>query len=89
MTLSLERITRGARTRRRYRLTAAVPLAQGSFRCTASALRCRPLLRRWKIDARFARLRQPDRDRLFRRSCAVFALANVIHLFADELACLC
>ena len=89
MTLSLERVSRGARTRRGYRLAAPAPLAQGSFRCAASAFGGRPLLRRGKIDARFARLRQPDRDRLFRRSCAVLALANMIHLFADELACLC
>jgi len=88
VTFSLERVTRGPRTRWRRRRAAAAPLAQGSFRCATSAFGCRPLLRRGKIDARFARLRQPDRDRLFRRSRAVLALANVIHLFADEFACL-
>ena len=44
--------------------------------------------RRGELDAGAARLRQADRDRLFGRSCAVLALANVMDLFAHELTSL-
>src|SRR5579872_6539755 len=46
------------------------------------------LLRRPKRHACAARLRKADRDRLLRRARAMLALANLVDLFPDELACL-
>jgi len=88
MALALERLEHAARTRRR-RLVRMASLAQVALCGAASTLGCRPLLRSWKLDARFARLRQPNGNGLLRRACAMLAFANVIDLFADELACLC
>jgi hypothetical protein len=88
MAFALECFEHGARTRRR-RLVRMASLAQSALGGAASTLCSRALLRSWKTDACLARLRQPDGDRLFRRACTVLALTNVIHLFADELACLC
>ena len=87
MALALQRFEHRARTRGRrlVRMTSLLQVARG---CAAGPLRCRALLRRWKFDTCFARLRQPDGNRLLRRACAVLPFANVIHLFADELACL-
>ena len=45
----------------------------------------RPGLRRQR-DTRLARLRQPDRDGLLGRACAMLAFANVMDFLADELA---
>src|SRR5262249_35395429 len=42
--------------------------------------------RRTQRHAGASRLRQPDRDGLLRRARAVLPLANVMHLFANELA---
>src|SRR5438067_9027438 len=61
-------------------------LALGLF---ASRLRRRSLLRRGKLDAGTAGLREADRDRLLRRPCAVLAFANVFDLLAHKFASLC
>src|SRR6188474_1313767 len=56
-------------------------------RCGAAlGVRRRACRRFAQLDAGPARLRQPDRDRLLRRSRAVLALADMMDLFADELA---
>src|SRR5262249_35593204 len=58
------------------------------FRAPAGALRGTPALGRPELHAGPACLRQPDRDRLLGRPSAVLALADVVHLLANELACL-
>src|SRR5215831_132672 len=54
-------------------------------RLPARARRRGPRLRRPQRDAGAARLREADRDRLLGRARAVLALADVVHLLADEL----
>src|SRR5262245_9470012 len=44
---------------------------------------------RLEMNPRTPRLRQTDCDRLFRRARTVLALANMVELFAHELARLC
>ena len=43
------------------------------------------LLRRWQSHSGPASLRQPDRNRLLGRACAVLSFADVMDLFANEL----
>jgi len=50
---------------------------------------CFAFFRSRQIDAGAARFREPDGDRLFCGSCAVLALADMMHLFANEFAGLC
>src|SRR5262249_27857357 len=52
----------------------------------ASPRRLLAAARRRQVDASTPRFGQTDRDRLLRRSRAVFALAHVIYFFSDELA---
>jgi hypothetical protein len=54
-------------------------------RCLLASARA-ATARRLQFDASAAGLRQPNRNCLLRRACTVFPFANVIHLFADELA---
>ena len=79
--LALQRATRGPRPVRRY------PLAGAATRRLRAPLRRRlGLTRGAQLDARAARLRQADRDRLLRRSRAMLAFTDVVDLLADELA---
>src|SRR5437867_1695013 len=78
------------------RLDGPRPLGRGLGPGAAMALLVRPLgapprlfrrgtlLRRRQVDPRLPRLGQADRDRLLRGAGAVLALADVVHLLADE-----
>ena len=88
MPLALERFERGTPARRR-RLVRMAPLAQCSLRGAARPFRRRALLRHRKLDAGLARLRQANRDRLFRGARTVLAFANVIDFLANEFTGLC
>src|SRR6185312_7987670 len=76
--------THGARPGARRLPTALPTLGQVALRLLLRALRG-PLARR-QLHAGAARLRESDGDRLLGGPCAVFALAHVLHLFANELA---
>ena len=64
-------------------LAAASQLARGG---AAGRLRHLARRRHGQWDPSLPRLRQADGDRLLGRAGAVFALADVVHLFAHELA---
>src|SRR5947207_1550751 len=67
----------------RRRAVSARVCSRGAL---ARARRCLALLWRRKVDAGSSRLGQSDGDRLLGGSRAVLAFADVVHLFADELA---
>jgi len=78
--LPLERFLGSARTARVGRFPSASALLSG-LSANARA-RVRPRL---GTDARSTRLGKTDGDGLFGIPCAVLSLANVVHLFANEL----
>jgi hypothetical protein len=45
---------------------------------------CLPVAWRFQLYARAPRFREPDRDRLLRRSRTMFPLPNVMHFFPNE-----
>src|SRR5205085_4564078 len=63
---------------------AAVAFRIGALGALAGLLRGLSLPRRRQIDAGAPGLGQTDRDRLLARSRAVLALADVVHLLANE-----
>jgi hypothetical protein len=79
-----------ARASLRWRLALAGPVT-ASIRALGAPPRPLgrlPALRRWQIHAGSPCFRQSDGDRLFRRTCAVLALADMMNLFAHVLTCL-
>ena len=70
-------------------LPSAAALAERPLGRATRPRRGRSLPGRGQVDASLARLGEPDRNRLLRRSCAVFAFPNVLDLLAHELAGLC
>src|SRR5262245_38157869 len=82
--LALQRATDAARSPRRwFRMTAR--LARRGRRAPAGR-RLRALRGTAQLHTGAPRLRQPDCDRLLRRTRAVLAFADVMDLFAHELA---
>jgi hypothetical protein len=83
--LALQRALHGARASRRRSFPRAI---RGARRRRGAALGAglRARGRFAELHARTTRLREPDRDRLLRRSRAVLALANVMDLLTHELA---
>jgi hypothetical protein len=65
-------------------LGPAPSASEGTRRRLSSLRRGRAFLRRRQCDSLAPRLGEPDRDRLLRRTGAVLAFPNVVHLFANE-----
>jgi len=65
---------------------AALAFAIGAFGTTAGLFRNASPRRRTQLHSGTPGLRQSDRNGLFGRASAVLALANMMHLFANELA---
>src|SRR5438128_11539329 len=79
----------GNRPRSRRRCPARSPTTTCGGRQLGAAscfFRHFALLRRRQLHARTPRLREPDGDRLLGRSCAMFALADMMYFFADKFA---
>src|SRR5262249_14821072 len=75
------------RSRALARGLAASPRRTSGVRGATPGLRLRAALGRWaQLHAGASGLAEPDRDRLLRRPGPVLALADVMHLFTDELA---
>src|SRR5438067_2925408 len=70
------------------RAAGLAPLREVALRLAARPRGRLPASGRWQLHSRAARLRQADRDGLLRRTRAVLALPNVVHLLAHELASL-
>lgn len=75
-----------SRSRRRYPSRSFSSFREISLGLLLRASRRGALLRRGELDARATCLGESDCDCLLRGSRAMLALANVIHLFANELA---
>jgi hypothetical protein len=73
--------------RRRPRRTAALPLLVGQSGRSAGLHRRAAARRRFEGYAGSPRLGKTNRDRLLRRTCAVFSLTDVVHLFVYEFPC--
>src|SRR5207237_7223903 len=87
MSLALERAPNRSRARlRRTTLGARFSFGDVARRLPACTSRRGALLRRREFDAGAPRLGETDRDRLFGRSRAMLALADVMHLLAHEFA---
>ena len=69
---------------RRFTPGMTLAFAVVSFRFLRGAGRGLPSARRGKLDSRAPGLRESDGDCLFRRCCAVFPFADVMHLLAHE-----
>src|SRR6185312_14450069 len=87
MTLALQRLAAGARAPGGSALRGRF-LRGGFLRRGLLAALLRPLAFLRHVHARAARLRQPDRDRLFGRTRAMLALAHVVDFLTHELASL-
>ena len=74
-------------------ITGGLPLGTGpAFGGVASGLAANLFgasARGWKFDAGATRFGEADSDGLFGAARAVFALADVIHLFANKFSSLC
>src|ERR1043166_1049284 len=81
MTFTFQRPPHGSRPPRRYALSP--PPCRG--RRAPLRRRLRSSRRTTELDAGAPCLREPDRDRLLRRSRAVLSFANVMHLLPHEL----
>jgi hypothetical protein len=82
---TLQRATSGPGPRARCPFLASTPpFAERTFRRATCARRCRPFLWWWQVDPCLPRLREADRNRLFRGARAVFAFTNVLDLLAHE-----
>jgi len=90
MTFFLQFAQRGGRSRarrlRRFRRPSTFAVARGLF-ARSSARTARLGLR--QLDAGTSSFREPDRNRLLGRPCAVLALANVLDLLTHEFSGLC
>jgi hypothetical protein len=87
MALPLEGAPGSARAGWRWAFRSLTPCPAGGsrtpFRAALGARR-----RSWQLHTRASSLGETDRDGLLRRGCAVLALADVVHLLANELTCL-